>query len=159
MSSTASLSATAKLKLLAPDLTKPKTYPRSPRETLAGYVIGMRTLDKCRASLAGTLGEYHFNCPVDKMFLNFTGITAKKFQAKVAMGATDEEMAEFVKKNAKARPPGKIIKWNNEQRDRRLSEMPLGIQEYMETYIPQFVPKNRVVHVFFDVYDIEEQRI
>jgi len=119
----------------------------------------MRTLDKCRASIAGTLGEYHFNCPVDKMFFDFTGITAKKFQAKVATGATDEEMAEFVKKNAKARPAGKIIKWNNVQRDRRLSEMPLGLQEYMETYIPKFVPKNRVVHVFFDVYDIEEQRI
>ena len=31
-----------KLKLLAPDLTK--SYPRSPRETLAGYVIAARML-------------------------------------------------------------------------------------------------------------------
>lgn len=35
------------LKLLAKDLTKDD--PRSPRETLAGYVIAARTLDKCRA--------------------------------------------------------------------------------------------------------------
>ncbi len=72
---TASLPAAEKLKFLALDLTKPKTFPRSPRETLAGYVIGMRTLDKCRAFVAGTLGEYHFNCPLDKMFLEFTGIS------------------------------------------------------------------------------------
>jgi hypothetical protein len=29
----------------------------------------------------------------------------------------------------------------------------------MEDYIPKFVPRNRPVHVFFDVYDLEEQRI
>jgi hypothetical protein len=31
-----------------------KDYLRSPRETLGGYVIAARTLDKCRATLAGT---------------------------------------------------------------------------------------------------------
>lgn len=36
-----------KLTLLAPDLTR--DFPRSPRETLAGYVVAARTLDKCRA--------------------------------------------------------------------------------------------------------------
>ena len=40
------------LKLLAMDLTR--EYPRSPRETLAGYVIAMRMLDKCRAVINGT---------------------------------------------------------------------------------------------------------
>ncbi len=39
----------------AKDLTK--EYPRSPRETLAGYVLAARVLDKCRAAIAGTLGE------------------------------------------------------------------------------------------------------
>ncbi len=48
-----------KLKLIAKDLTK--DYPRSPRETLAGYVIAARMLDKCRAVIAGTAGEYRFS--------------------------------------------------------------------------------------------------
>ena len=39
-------------KLLAKDLTR--TFPRSPRETLGGYVIAGRALDKCRAVLAET---------------------------------------------------------------------------------------------------------
>jgi hypothetical protein len=29
----------------------------------------------------------------------------------------------------------------------------------LEDYIPQFVRKNRPVYVWFDVYDIDEQRI
>jgi hypothetical protein len=29
----------------------------------------------------------------------------------------------------------------------------------MEDYIAQFVPRNRVVHHWFDVYDLEEERL
>jgi len=29
----------------------------------------------------------------------------------------------------------------------------------MEEYIPRCVPRNRPVYVFFDVYDLEEERI
>jgi hypothetical protein len=36
-----------KLKLLTRDLRDDKQFPRSPRETLAGYVIAARALDKC----------------------------------------------------------------------------------------------------------------
>ena len=54
------------------DFTNPGNFPRSPRETLGGYVIAARTLDKCRASLAGTLGEYKFDCPLDNFLFGFT---------------------------------------------------------------------------------------
>jgi hypothetical protein len=29
----------------------------------------------------------------------------------------------------------------------------------MENYIPRYVPRNRIVYHWFDVYDLEEQRI
>ena len=159
MSTPTTLPASEKLKMLALDLTKPRTFPRSPRETLGGYVLAGRTLDKCRAVVNGTGGEYHFDCPLDRFFFDFTGIDAEAFKAKVAAGASDTEMEEFVTSQAKARPAIEIIKWNNEWRDKRMSELPDGLQEFMETYIPQFVPKNRPVHVFFDIYDLEEQRM
>jgi hypothetical protein len=62
-----------KLKLLARDLTR--EYPRSPRETLAGHVIAARAVDKCRAVLAGTAGEYHSGCLLDQVRLDFAGIS------------------------------------------------------------------------------------
>jgi hypothetical protein len=146
-----------KLKLLAKDLTK--DFPRSPRETLAGYVIAARAVDKCRAVLAGTGGEYHSGCPVDAMFLDFAGIPYDKFREFVATGATDAEIAEWVQSNAKKRPRIEIIRWNNDLRGKRLCDLSDSLQEYMEDYIPKFVPRNRPVYFFFDVYDLEEQRI
>jgi Domain of unknown function (DUF5069) len=47
-----------RLLTLAPDLRK--TPPRSPRETLGGFVIAARMLDKARADLLGIDGEYKF---------------------------------------------------------------------------------------------------
>ena len=35
----------------------------------------------------------------------------------------------------------------------------LDLQQVLEDYIPKFVPKGRVVRVWFDVYDLEEGRI
>lgn len=146
-----------KLKLLAKDLTK--DYPRSPRETLGGYVIACRAVDKCRAVLAGTGGEYHSGCPLDKMFLDFAEIPYDKFREFVATGATDEEIASWIEKNAKQRPRIEIIRWNNDLRGKRLSELPDGLQEYLEDYIPKCVPRNRPIYAFFDVYDLEEERL
>ena len=146
-----------KLKLLALDLTK--NYPRSPRETLAGYVIAARMLDKCRAVLAGTAGEYHFDCPLDNQFLGFAGIDAEQFKAFVATGATDVEVAGWIEQHSKVKDRAEIIVWNNKLRCTRLCDMPINLQEFLEGYIPQFVPKNRPVYVWFDVYDLEEGRI
>lgn len=146
-----------KIKWLAQDLTK--EYPRSPRELLAGYVIAARAVDKCRSVLAGIAGEYHSGCPVDAMFLDFAGIAYEQFKEFVATGATDAEIAEWIQKTAKPRPRIEIIRWNNELRTKRLVDLPDGIQEYMEDYVPKFVPRNRPVYVFFDIYDLEEERI
>ena len=145
------------LKSLAKDLTR--EYPRSPRETLAGYVIAARALDKCRAALNGTLGEYHFDCPLDRRFLDFAGLEAGPFKDFVGTGATDAEVADWITRNAKARPRLEIIKWNNQMRALRVCELPPEAQEFLEDYIPKHVPKHRPVYVWFDVYDLEEKRL
>jgi len=146
-----------KTKLLAKDLTK--EFPRSPRQTLAGYVLAARTVDKCRSFLAGCAGEYHSGCPLDIMFLDFIEISYEKFKEVVAKGTTDEEIATWISTHAKQRPAIEIIRWNNELRGKRISELPDALQEYMEEYIPKFLPRNRPVYTFFDIYDIEEERL
>ena len=78
-----------KLQTLARDLRK--TAPRSPRETLGGFVITARMLDKARADLLGSNGEYNFYpCGLGAYFWKFTGLDAPKFKEFVATGATDE---------------------------------------------------------------------
>lgn len=145
------------LKTLAKDLRK--DYPRSPRETLGGYVIAGRTLDKCRAVLNGTNGEYHFNCPLDRMFLDFSGIDADEFKAFVATGASDAAVGEWIQQHAKQKDRLEVVKWNNQHRYSTIKELPDNLQLFMEDYIAEVVPPGKVVYHWFDVYDIEEKRL
>ena len=147
-----------KVKLLARDLRDGKQYPRSPRETLGGYVLAARAVDKCRAVLAGVEGEFHSNCPLDQRWLKFAGIDYDAFRSFVATGATDEEIDAWIGKHGKPSRT-EVIVWNNKERDLRLSELPAELQEYMEDYIQKYIPRNRVVYHWFDVYDLEEERL
>ena len=148
-----------KVKLLARDLRDGKEFPRGPRETLAGYVLAARAVDKCRAVLVGWQGEFHSNCPLDQRWLKFAEIDYNAYREFVATGATDDEVAGWIDEHAKKRSRADIIVWNNKERDLRLSDLTPELQEYMEDYIKKYVPRNRVVYHWFDVYDLEEQRL
>ncbi|MDF1812367.1 MAG: DUF5069 domain-containing protein [Verrucomicrobiales bacterium] len=139
------------------DLTK--DVPRSPRAVLAGYVVAGRMLDKCRAVIAGTNGDYHFDCPLDNIFLEFTGIPADAFKSFVETGADDETVANWIQENAKEHTKEEIVLWNNDLRYKRMSELPADIQVFLEGYIEKFIPTDRVIYHWFDLYDIEEGRL
>lgn len=94
----------------AKDLTK--EAPRSPYETIDGFAIIARTIDKCRASLAGTIGEFHFDCPVDNMLFSFKEIKGDDFKAYIAEGHTDEEIAAWVKGQGNPRTDEEIAAWS-----------------------------------------------
>ena len=119
-----------KVKLLARDLRHGKQFPHSPRETLAGYVLAARAVDKCRAVLVGWEGEYHSNCPLDQRWLKFAEIDYDDFRAFVATGATDDDIAAWIGEHAKKRSRAEIIAWNNKERDLHLSDLPLELQEF-----------------------------
>lgn len=148
-----------KVRLLARDLRDRKQFPRSPRKMLAGYVLAARAVDKCRSVIVGIEGEYHSNCPVDKVWLDFTEINYDEFKSYLSTGANDEEMVLWILDKAKKHSKIEIIAWNNKQRDTNLSDLSPETQEYMEDYIDKYVPHNRVVYRWFDVYDLEEERL
>lgn len=85
---------------LAKDLTQ--TDPRPPSETLGGFKFGARALDKCRATLAGTNGDFQFNCSMDARFFSGAGFSAQEFQEVVATGADDAAVDAWVREHARA---------------------------------------------------------
>jgi hypothetical protein len=88
------------------------SFPRSMREQLAGYVHLPRMIDKCRAVLAGTEGEYIYPCPLDLLLLDFAGITAEQFTAAVKSTPTDDGMAHWFRRNARPHSTDERLNWN-----------------------------------------------
>jgi hypothetical protein len=84
---------------LAKDLTK--QAPRLPTVRIGGLAQLARCVDKCRAALIDKNGEYHYDCPVDKMMFGFLGINGDQLKAQVQAGKTDEEMYKWIQTTTK----------------------------------------------------------
>jgi hypothetical protein len=96
----------------APDLTK--RPPRSARCRLGGYVLLPRMLDKGRAEIAGTAGEFHYDCPLDQRIINYLGIDAKLLRKELEAGKGDGEILEWINANAKhKREAWEIEQWSS----------------------------------------------
>ena len=93
------------------DLTK--QAPHSPRERIGGFVIAKRTIDKCRASLAGKLGEYHYDCPLDNGLFSFKGINGKQFKKAVQTAKTYEEVGSWLQANGAKKTSEEIKAWSD----------------------------------------------
>jgi hypothetical protein len=94
------------------DLTK--QAPHSPRERTGGFVIADRTTDKCRASIAGTLGEYHYDCPLDNVLFSFKGITGAQFKTAVQAAKNYEDVGAWLLANGTKKTPAEIKAWSDE---------------------------------------------
>ncbi len=77
--------------------------PRPAGEKLGGFPMGMRCLDKCRASLLGWEGTYRYGCPMDEEFLAAAGIDVEEFRQFVATGASDCGVDKWVRMRSHAR--------------------------------------------------------
>lgn len=135
------------------DLTQ--RAPRSPRVRLGGYTILPRMLDKCRATIAGKNGEYHFNCPLDQRFLEFVGIDAEALKQEVAKGLGDGEILAWIEANAKHKhAPHEIIAWSCYSEHRAPADMESrgyfsGIQE-------KIAPKREDISNWFELLDVDD---
>src|ERR1700682_271888 len=96
-------------KVIGKDLTK--EAPRSPRIRVGGYAILGRTIDKCRALVAGNIGEYHFDCPLDNTLFGFKGVKGPDFKAQIENGASDQQMAEWLHPTGEKKTPDEIKRW------------------------------------------------
>ncbi len=130
-------------------------FPRSVREKIGGYVHLARMIDKCRASLAGTLGDYLYPCPLDNRLLDFTGLTADQFIHAVE-SRTDQDILDWFRTVATSRSPADLENWN---------EMMLTLGPDSEdkrahfTKIRDGIDSTRTdITGWADLLDLEEQR-
>lgn len=86
--------------------------PRGPRERLGGYVILARCLDKGRAELNNTSGEFHFNCPLDNMLFSFKGVDGEKVRKLLEDGASDEAVVEWLNSHGTPKTVEEIAEWS-----------------------------------------------
>jgi hypothetical protein len=137
----------------APDLTQQP--PRSPRVRLGGYVILPRMLDKGRATIAGKPGEYHYACPMDQRFLEFTGIDANALKKQLAADKGDGEVLAWIEKNAKRkRTESEICAWSALQAQRAPADT--GSREFFHDIHKNVAPKREDIASWFDLLDVDD---
>ena len=95
----------------AQDLTK--QAPHSPRERIGGFAIAARAVDKCRATIAGTVGEYHFDCPLDNMLFSFKGINGAQFKSAVKSAKSYDDMVVWLQANGTIKTSVEIKAWSD----------------------------------------------
>jgi hypothetical protein len=98
--------------------------PHSPRVRLGDFAIACRTVDKCRASLNGTLGEYHYDCPLDNMLFSFKGINGEQFKQAVQAALNYEDVGTWLLEHGIPKTTAQIKEWSAEMEDASLRNDP-----------------------------------
>ena len=136
-------------------------YPRSPRETMCGWVHLPRFVDKIRLHLAGRLhGDYqaNFGKGFDGLWLERAGVKLETITEVVRNSITDGEVADWVRRNVKA----------TEADRRALAERILNAplpddaagQARLRLRKEQAgIPDREDIKTFVDVVDADEKRI
>ena len=125
-------------------------------EKLEGHVHLARMIDKCRAVLAGTEGEYIYPCPMDERLLEFVGVTADQFTGAVKSNQTDEGVAEWFRKTAKTHFAAELEAWNRMMLNRGPSTPEK--QDYFNKLRDAVDPTRTDLTAWADLQDLEEGR-
>lgn len=127
------------------------------RVTVAGYAHLGRMIDKCRAVLSGTEGEYIYPCPMDERLMDFAGITSEQFTAAVKANPTDEDVVAWFRQAAKPHQPEHLETWNRELLARGPSSPESA--ERFKKYRDAIDPSRTDITAWADLQDLEEGRI
>jgi hypothetical protein len=123
---------------------------------MEGYVHLARMIDKCRAVLAGAEGDYIYPCPMDERLMEFAGITADQFTAAVKPNPSDEAVAQWFTRTAKAHLPAELEAWNRMMLTRGPSTP--GKQDYFNKLRDAVDLARTNITSWADLQDLEEGR-
>lgn len=137
----------------APNLTQ--RPPRSPRVRLGGYTILPRLLDKARAVIAGTAGEYKYNNPNDGHFFRFTGLTPDALMEQVKSGAGDWDLLLWVNERAPfQRTALEIEQWSDWTETVAFND--IEMREWFTDQIKRLNPAREDLRGTFDYLDLDD---
>ena len=134
-------------------------YPRSPRETMCGWMHLPRYIDKIRLHLAGKLHpDYQPNLGkgFDERWLKGAGLTHAQFLEVVKGTLTDGEVCDWVQKNVK--------KTETDKAQFRESVLSYGTEEALKPRLAMRKAQSGLSHRddiqnFVDYIDADEKRI
>ena len=136
-------------------------FPRSPRETMAGWHYLPRYIDKIRLHLAGRLhSDYtdNFGKGFDGYWLKAAGVTHEQFVAVVKNAVTDGQVCDWVCQNVKRTDAEKEAHWKD------VLSRPLAHDDAACTRFRMRMEQSGLSHrtelkTFVDYIDADEKRI
>jgi hypothetical protein len=135
-------------------------YPRSPRETMCGWVYLPRFIDKIRLHLAGKLHkdyQENFTKGFDGSWLKASGVTAEQMIDLVKNSITDGQVTDWVAKNVKKTDAEKAA-FNRFVLNRGNDED--GARERLKFRLKEAgLEKRTDITTFVDYIDADEKRI
>ncbi|MGH7736701.1 MAG: DUF5069 domain-containing protein [Candidatus Tyrphobacter sp.] len=135
------------------DLTK--EYPRSVREKSLGIVQLARTIDKAKAVAHGNVGEYNYDCPMDRALFEFLNVSGGDFLEIVRTAKNDDEIERRIAPIVQRKTAGEIERWNGEWLKYAPNER---TREFFESARAKIAPERSDVTTWTDLLDLDEGR-
>ena len=125
--------------------------PRSPQVMLGGLYFLARTIDKTRAKLQGTLGNYKLGPGLSMYLFEWLGITEDDFTQAVRDAKTDADVVEWLLARAD-RDTFRAI-------NQRLSERAIRDDEHFAQVLPRYPVLREYPHLrnWFEILDLDDR--
>ena len=137
------------------DLTK--SYPASVREEMHGIVQLKRTIDKGKAFAAGTIGDYAYDCPMDKHLFEFLALDGDTLLDVIKSASNDSEISEFVAPYVHAKEDSEIETFNRDWL-KYGPEKGSPQEGYFYKMLSEVAPDRTDVTAWADLLDLDEKR-
>ena len=116
-----------------------------------------RTIDKARACLAGTLGEYIYDCPMDRQLFATLGLNADEFLRIVRRSPDDVAVVAWLR-GTSALPQDERAAAHNDAIDRWAPESEASWTRF-EAQREKLAPGRSDITTWTDLIDVEEGRL
>ncbi len=130
--------------------------PRGFRVRIGGLVILARMLDKGRATLAGTNGDYEYFTSIDKHLAHFLGFDPDEVLKELAKGKGDWEILQWIKANCKSPRELWEIEALSASMERYTPDSDPETLAVFSDYFKGFTKGREDIKTWFDVLELDD---